>query len=198
MQNNLADAARRAIEAVRTQPPEQLEWLGASRAGERWTLAVLESRLDVELETGAVTTPPGRPAGPWWRILTLHYLAVASRPPDEPPAVTFAELASGRAYAPVYQQRVIGRLCRTAGRDRDSLLTGAEAIGGRAAEAGDMAWDFRVFPRVRLRLVWYAGDDEFAPSATLLLPKNMESFFHVEDIVVLSERLVSRLAGGSF
>jgi len=197
-QENFADAAAKALEAVRRQSPEQLEWLGASRAGDRWALAVLESRLGVELETGAVTTPDGRAAGRWWRILTLHYLAIASRPADEPPAVTFAALAAGRAYAPVYQHRVIGRLCGTVGRRRQSLCPAAKAIGGKDAEAGDAAWDFQVFPRVRLRLVWYAGDDEFAPSAALLLPGNVESFFHVEDIVVLSERLVSRLAGGSF
>jgi hypothetical protein len=32
----------------------------------------------------------------------------------------------------------------------------------------------------------------------LLLPNNMESFFGAEDIVVLSERLASRLAGRPF
>jgi hypothetical protein len=55
-----------------------------------------------------------------------------------------------------------------------------------------------VFPRFSIRLVWYSPDDEFPSSATLLVPANAESYFCPEDLVVLSERLVSRLAGQPF
>ena len=64
--------------------------------------------------------------------------------------------------------------------------------------AGDLAFDFVVFPRFSVRLVWHSPDDEFPSSATLLLPANAESYFCSEDLVVLSERLVSRLAGRPF
>jgi hypothetical protein len=84
------------------------------------------------------------------------------------------------------------------GLDRDSLRRAAVALGAKEAPAGDLGFDFQVFPRVAVRLVWYEGDDEMGPSASLLLPGNIESFFCVEDIVVLSERLVARLAGGAF
>ena len=46
-----------------------------------------------------------------------------------------------------------------------------------------------------MRVIWYAADEEFAPSATLLLPANIESYFGIEDVVVLSERVVAWLAG---
>ena len=55
-----------------------------------------------------------------------------------------------------------------------------------------------MFPRVIHRLIWHAADDEFPPSATILLPSNIEEFFCSEDIVVLSESLVARLAGKPF
>ncbi len=210
-QHNLDEAAARALAAVRKQPPEQLEWLGAARAGEHWTIAVLSEVLTVELEGGTVRDSTGRAVSPWWQVLTLHYLATPGRPERQPPAGTFADLPGGRAYAPVYQQRVIERLCRTVGRDGQMLRGAAAALGGRmlpvAAEAiaaaqappaGDVAVEFQVYPRIPLHLVWYAGGEELGPSATLLLPKNIESFFCLEDIVVLSERLISRLAGGRF
>ncbi len=63
---------------------------------------------------------------------------------------------------------------------------------------GDAGFDFDVFPRFGLRLVWYAGDEEFRPSATILLPSNIDLFFCPEDVVVLSESLVARLAGRPF
>ena len=75
------------------------------------------------------------------------------------------------------------------------MSAAAIRLGGRAIAAGDVAFDFDIFPRLTLRLVWYAGDDELPPDATLLLPPNIESYFTAEDVVVLSERLVSRLAG---
>ena len=43
-----------------------------------------------------------------------------------------------------------------------------------------------MFPRVSLRLIWHAADEEFAASATLLVPANIESYFCIEDVVVLS------------
>lgn len=197
-QHNLEDAAAKALAALRRQPDEQLEWLGARRAGPDWAVQVLDDLLTVRLDDGRVSTSAGREVGPRWQILTLHYLASAGRGGREEPAVAFADLPAGRSYAPVYGQRVIQRLCATAGRDAPTLAAAAAALAGQPAPGGDLAFDFRTYPRVRLRLIWYAGDSELPPSAVLLLPASIQSFFCVEDIVVLSERLVSRLGGGRF
>ncbi|MCK4276810.1 MAG: DUF3786 domain-containing protein [Phycisphaerae bacterium] len=187
-----------ALERVGAQSADQLEWLGARRDADSWALGVLDDLLTVELTDGTVRTSGGEVVGGWWQILTLHYLGVSDRPQDQPPGVTFADLAGARAYGPVYHQRVIERVCRTIGRDRDSLLMGGESLGAKVAPVGDLGLDFRVYPRVGVRLIWYAGDEEFGPSASLLLPENIESFFCLEDVVVLSERLISRVSGGSF
>lgn len=210
-QHNFQDAAARALSAVRAQPDEQLEWLGARRQADRWLLPALDDVLVVDPGDGAVRTSRGRTVGPWWQILTLHYLSASARPAAEPPKVTFADLPAGRAYAAVYRQRVTERLCGTVGRDRPSLARAGEELGGRAVAGGDLAFEFQVFPHLRARLIWYEGEDDDAPegqarasepvlppSAVLLLPPNVEAFLSVEDIVVLSERIVSRLSGGRF
>ena len=115
-----------------------------------------------------------------------------------PPTIIFADLATARSYAGVYQGRVIARLCATAGRDAAKLSAAAASLGGKPAAGGDAAFDFDIFPRISLRLIWHAPDDEFPASATLLLPANLESYLCSEDIVVLSESLVSRLGGRPF
>jgi hypothetical protein len=197
-QCHLQRAIELAIAAVTTQPDDQLRWLGAEGAGSTWRLPVLNETLLVDLPKERVATQAGLDVGPHWCILALHYLATASRPDRLPPEVTFADLATARSYAKVYRQRAIARLCATAGRDSARLAGASLGLGGRATTAGDAAFDFDVFPRLTLRLVWYAGDDELPPDATLLLPPNIESYFTAEDVVVLSERLVSRLAGQSW
>jgi len=197
-QHNLETATHKAIEALRDQPDEQLAYLGARPAGHIWWLSVLNEVFHVDITGGQVRTADGIDVGPMWRILALHYLDVRTRIEVASPEITFASLGSARAYADVYEARVTRRLCATVGRDAASLGAAAASIGARAVEGGDAAFEAAVFPRVSVRLVWYAGDDEFSPSAILLLPGNIESYFCVEDIVVMSERLVSRLSGKSF
>jgi len=197
-QQNLQTVTALAVEALRGQSADQLAWLGARRAGKMWRLDVLNDSLDVDISSGAVRTSEGREARAVWRILTLHYLTVTSRPESRAPEVTFADLPAGRAYAGVYHSRVIARLCATVGRDLASLSAAAAAAGARAVEAGDAAFEMNLFPRIAVRLIWHAGDEEFGPSATLLLPANIESFLEIEDVVVLSESLVSRMSGRGY
>ena len=192
-QHNFQDATDKALPLVRAQSDEQLEWLGARATDAGWEVPVLNDTLRIARDDGALSSAGGWRVTPFWQILALHYLSIATQPAEGPTETTFADLPSGRVYAPIYQQRVIGRLCHTAGTDADTLSRAAETIGGSLVEGGDLAFDFRFYPRVGLRLVWYAADEDFPPSATLLLPANIEAFFHIEDVVVLSESLVARL-----
>lgn len=197
-QDNLNRAIKLAFEALDGQSDEQMLWLGAESAGRAWRLPVLAEAIDVDLFARQVTTSSGQSVGPHWQILVLHYLGIRSRPEERVPEVTFADLQTARSYAGVYHGRTVGRLCATVGRDAEGLRAAAGALGGRSVAAGDVAFDFDVFPRLALRLIWHAPDEEFPPSATFLLPANIESYFCAEDIVVLCERLVSRLCGRPF
>ncbi len=196
-QRNYQRAAEMAFERLAWQDPEQLVFLGAGAQGKQWALPVLNSAFEVDIEGRRVTTD-GRGVGLAWTVLALHYLAVRSRPDRLAPEVTFADLSTARSYAGVYDQRVIARLCATAGRTAAGLEQAARLLGARPGPGGDAAFDFDVFPRLTLRLIWHAPDEEFPPWATLLLPRNIEEFFCAEDVVVLSERLVARLGGRPF
>ncbi len=197
-QRNLDRATELAFEALQQQSPEQLAWLGVETRDDTLRVRVLDDRIGVSIAKKRVTTAAGQEIGPFWRILVLHYLKIAGRPERKDPAVVFADLANARSYNKVYEGRTAGRLCGTIGREEGPLREAALSLGGRDAEGGDMAFDFDLFPRLSMRLLWHAPDEEFPPSATILFPPNIESFFCSEDITVLSERLVSRLCGRPF
>ena len=197
-QQNYQVAVDKAVEALRSQSAEQLAWLGATGEGKLWQLPALEDVLTVDPASGKMTVSDGNECHRSWQIIVLHYLAVSTRPESRSPETTFADLPGGRSYNKVHRGRVIGRLCGTAGRDEKTLRGAAEKLGTQWVQAGDLAFDLRVFPRVPIRLIWHAADDEFPPSATFLLPGNIESFLCIEDIVVLSECIVSRLCGRPF
>ena len=189
---------RIAVDALRGQSDVQLEWLGAVRFGSQWRLPVMDRLFLVDPHTGEVCLDKNEQVRPTWQILTLHYLATRIRPDPQPLEVTFASLPSARSYARVYQARVNRRLCATVGNDAGRLRRAAAAIHARCVDGRDATFDVNIFPRVPIRLLWYAGDDELTPSCTLLLPANIESFFSIEDIVVLSESFVARLADQPF
>ena len=196
-QDHFDVATKLGFEKLAEQTDEQLAWLGAQRAGDAWQVPVLDGVFAVDVAASRVTTDNDQDVPAPWRILTLHYLAVNVRPASSDPSTSFAHLPGAQAYAQVYRGRVLGRLCATTGRDAETLTAAVAAIGGRAAEAetGDLAFDFVIFPRLAIRLIWHAPDEEFGSSATLLLPANIEAYLCIEDIIVLSECLVARLQG---
>ena len=161
-------------------------------------MPVLNEIFEVDTKLGRVTTVAGDDINLWWRILALHYLGVEGDVQKLPPSIGFADISAGRSYAGVYKARVISRLCATAGRNAETLRPAAEKIGGIIVKGGDLGYDFNIFPKICIRLMWYAPDEEFPPSATVLLPENILSFFSVEDTVVLSESLIAVLSGKSF
>ena len=197
-QSNYADAVQHAINRLKLQSNSQLQRLGANPKGEVWELPVLNEKFEIDTKLGRVSTPGGGDVSLWWRILALHYLGVQGDGGKMPPSLGFADISAGRSYSGVYKARVISRLCGTAGRNAETLQAAAEKIGGAKIKEGDLGYDFTIFPKICLRLLWYAPDEEFPPSATVLLPENILSFFTVEDTVVLSESLIAVLSGKSF
>ena len=197
-QKNLQRATELAFDALAHQTDEQFRWLGADRAADFWRLPVLNDVFQIDTRRRRVFSSAGSEVGPAWRILALHYLAVRGRPEQRPPEVTFADIPTARSYAEVYRRRTTLRLCAGVGRSLAELQAGAAALGARAAVGGDAAFDFLVFPRLSLRLIWQAPDEEFPPLTTLLVPANIGAFFCAGDIVVVSESLVSRLCGRPF
>ena len=159
---------------------------------------MLDDTLTADLRTGSVRTSQGQVVRETWQILVLHYLSITSRPLFGNGELTFAEIPGAITYDKVYQGRVIGRFCHTAGRDAETLIAAATSLDGRQADGGDKAFEFRIFPKLNVKLIWYAADDEFPQSATLLLPTNIFPALSIEDIVVLSEQLVARLGGKEF
>jgi hypothetical protein len=192
---------QKAVESLAGQSETQLEWLGAERVGVPWRLPVMDGVFLADRDTGDVYRTDGAKVHPTWQILTLHYLAIRTQLAEHPPEVTFASFPSARTYAVVYEKRVNRRLCAGVGKTAERLRSAAAALGIQpvpGVPGGDLAFDVRMFPRLPLRLIWHAGDDELLPSCTLLLPANCEAFFCTEDIVVLSESFVSRLSGKAF
>jgi len=202
-QSNYEVALANAWDALSRRSEGELAQLGARKAaGEgRWRMSVLEGEFEVDVEkrrmtlAGRAGADGGGDVSLVWQILALHYLAAEVPVPAARREIAFEDIPSARGYAGPYNARVIKRFCCTAGRDRGKFEAAAKALGGRTVEGGDLAYELRVFPLAPLTIVWYAGDEELQPGASFIYEDNVASLLDVEDIVVMAERVVSRLGG---
>ena len=141
------------------------------------------------------TAPPlHRSTAPIWdAILVLHYLGSDGPLPPRDEPIAFGDLPEGRFYDPAFQGRCRVPLERRFGPAPEKLLAAAEKLGGRAWDRGDVSVVIPAFPRVDVYLVFYRGDVEFPPSATVLFSSDVAAFLSAEDIAVLGGAVVSRL-----
>ncbi len=202
-QTNYQTAVAQGAKRLQASPPEVLAALGARVTADGYcTLPVLDAVFAVDLASGRVTlaTPEHEPladreVGLKWQILALHYLA-GPIPLGEPARwVSFADLPDGRGYERVYQARVVSRLCKTAARERAAFVRASEGLGGQRAVWGDEGFRFQAFPCLSVIIAWYQGDEELPANASFVYPDDILSLLPVEDVIVLSEGVVSRLQG---
>ena len=196
-QKNYQQAFDLALKRARQVQADDLLQLGViCESRNRLVVPSLTGTFHINLSEGTVLDQSGQNARMVWAILVLHYLA--SRPgrygkPVEG-YVSFTDIPQARSYAKPYQNRVIDRFLHTAGRNQASFQSAAARLGGASISVGDVAFEFRVFPQVRLRVIWYRGDEEVGPGASFLYEKQIVGIFCVEDIVVMSELLVGALS----
>jgi len=195
-QTNYQLAFEQGLDQVRRQESATLDMLGAKPvAAARYDLAVLETGLSIDLDQGSVRLRGGGEVRIAWQILALHYLGASPPWPEATRWFSFADFAEARGYNAVHRGRVLERLCATVGRDRETFCDAAQRLGAERVGWGDAGFRFQVFPRLAVAIAWYCGDGELPPSASFLYPDNVLSFFPVEDMVVLSERVIGRLQG---
>ena len=196
-------ALDQGLERVGRQDLSTLTALGAREIGEgRYELPVLDAAFVVDLPRGNVTRATAddgaagaAPVRMVWQILAVHYLSASPPWPDSARWISFADIVEARGYEPVYRGRVLGRLCATAGRDRETFVRACERVGAERLDWGDEGFRFPVFPRLSAIIAWYRGDEDFPPNASFVYPDNIQSLLPIEDVIVLSEAVVSRLQG---
>ncbi len=128
------------------------------------------------------------------QVLILHYFEA---PSVEAPAgqwVAYREIRDASFYFSAFVKRAIDPLKKVFGERPEALEKPARRLGGRFLEdLGDSAWEFRLFPRVPLQLIVYAGDEEFPPEANILFDRTIGGILSAEDIAWLAGMLVYRL-----
>lgn len=127
------------------------------------------------------------------QILILHYM-LSPRPAFRSGNwVSYREIPGASFYYSAFVRRAIVPLKKVFGLRVESLAQAAESLGGQAIDSGDAGYEFRLFPHVPVRLILWAGDDEFPAEANMVFDENIREILSPEDIAWLAGMLVYRL-----
>ncbi len=142
---------------------------------------------------GVVLDADGAPAEVSVAILLLLYLLESTGRDMAGRWVSFEQLPGGAGYMGAFRGRVVGPALRTVGPNPEALTQAAATLDGELLEMGDVAVRLPALPRVPIAYVLWRGDDEFAPSASVVFDASVEGYLDAEVVAVLAELATRRL-----
>ncbi len=105
--------------------------------------------------------------------------------------LTFREMPWGEMYIKPYTGRVLTRAAFTFGTRVEAFQAAAEKLGGEKLPHGDAGYAFRLIGDYTMKILVWAGDEEFPPNAQVLYSDNFREGFAPEDRVVAGDILIS-------
>ncbi len=129
------------------------------------------------------------------QVLIAHYLIGASGEQEKGELITFRDIPDGHFYYDAFQRRARDPFLKVFGEHPELYKKVAPMVGGFPVDIGDVAFGFRVFPRITIRIALWKGDSEFPPEASILFDKSIISYLPAEDIAYMSGGIVYRMMG---
>lgn len=127
------------------------------------------------------------------QVLILHYLLGAGGRQPSGNWIAYREIPGAAFYFSAFVKRAVDPLKKVFGGHIEGFRRAADLLGGVEAGVGDVGREFRVLPQVPLRLILWAGDDEFPPEANILFDDTAGEILSPEDAAWLAGMLVYRM-----
>lgn len=126
-------------------------------------------------------------------VLVLHYLINAKSKTLRSKLISYRELPDGMVFYNAFRSIAIGPIAQEFGEDLDKFKTKAIAINGQKVKLGEIAFEFKIFPRVPVTYILWGGDEEIAASANILFDESASEHLHTEDLAEVGEVITHKL-----
>lgn len=126
-------------------------------------------------------------------ILMIRYLSEGTRTAPGDNWLSYRELPWGEVYDKNFQGRCIKRLAFGFGSKPGVFAGACEKLGGTQRDKGDISYDLPFLPDITVRLILWAGDDEFPPQSQWLFSDNTPFAFSAEDVAVIGDVVIGAL-----
>lgn len=169
-------------------------WPGLPFDGEKFTMTLLGRKYFVAWPSAEITPLDGGPMPPI--PAQTYLLRILLEGKDVAPTgeyKTFREMPWGEMYVKPFTGRVITRAAFSFGTQVERFRAACEKLGALPLRHGDAGFQFDFFGAYTLRILVWAGDEEFPPNAQLLYSDNFAAGFAAEDRVVAGDLLIGHI-----
>lgn len=194
----LIPGIRRNQEALKSIPMENLiEKSGARHENGRLLFDAFFQTFEIDPESFSIASAKGEPESLLFQSIALRYLATSDGTPPSGTLIHFRELPGGGNYASAFQGYAPNSLARHFGQDMANFSLACRRIGGAPVEFGDAAFAFDVFPKIRITVIYYLGEEMFPPGASLLFDSSVSHYMVTDGLATIGKRLVDIIIGNS-
>ena len=128
------------------------------------------------------------------KILTLRFLLRSSASRGTGSFKTYREMPWGEVYLRQFDGRCIKRLAFSYGNRIENFKKVMVFVHAEEEKGtGDAAYRMEVYPGYQVKMILWAGDEEFPPSSQFLFSDNFPLGFEAEDIAQMGDILISSL-----
>ncbi len=139
-----------------------------------------------------ITREDKKPVSLAAKILLLRYILNIIDKPLSGELISYKHIPGAFNYYPVFTKKNITPILMKY-KNIDDLKKACFSLKGKEVSYGDFSYEFNVFPKTPITLIYYKGDDEFLPSLDFLFDNTIQYIFSQEDVVVLTNLLSKRI-----
>lgn len=166
---------------------------------------VFFQRYRIDQDNYSIIDATGNPAYIMLQSIILKYLTRSDGILASGNLISFRELADGKNYCHSFQGYAPDRLSRFFKEDIQALYRVCSKIGGRPFNMGDLSFEFDVFPKIKIVLVYFLGEASFPSKASLLFDSNVNHYmvtagmasigYHLVDIIIKNSNVQGQSRG---
>ena len=130
---------------------------------------------------------------PLVQSLILTYLQSADGTPPNDRWLGFRELPNGLFYAQAFQSYTGAVLIREIKGNVAAFKQASEKLSATALTIGDASYAFQVFPRVKLAVVMWQGDEEFPAQAQVLFEETASHYLITDGLAIVGGLLIKQV-----
>ncbi len=162
--------------------------IGLRCVGRNYTVAYPE---------GLVLDADDQPAEVNVAILLLLYLLESTGSPREGRWISFEQLPGGAGYLASFRGRVVAPILKVFGPEPSLLMEAGRDLDGEPLDQGDFSVCIPALPRVPVAYLMWKGDEEFAPSASVVFDASVQGYLDAEVLTALAELTTRRLVAAA-
>ncbi len=186
--------AEARVELSERDPTELASWSGAEYRDGELRLRLFEKAYRITCpELVAYELASNEPAPEELQALLLDYLCRADGTPPAGEWLAFRELPQGQFYYRAFQGYSGDSLARAFGNDLEGFRNAVGILRGRSLEFGDASSSFQVLPHLWMAVVYWQGDEEFPPQASVLFDAAAGRYLPTDGLAILGRWLCAKL-----